>query len=46
VLLVAAHRMLRRVVRGQDARPMQLFHLSNSYLAFVFSAVAIGAFIR
>jgi protoheme IX farnesyltransferase len=46
VLLVAAHRVLRRTGRGMDARPMQLFHLSNSYLAFVFVAVALDTFLR
>ena len=46
VLLVASHRLLTRTRRGLDARPMQLFHLSNSYLAFVFVAVAVGAFYR
>jgi protoheme IX farnesyltransferase len=46
VLLVGAHRLLRRTVRGQNAKPMQLFHLSNSYLAFVFVAVAVDTFVR
>ena len=45
-LLAAAHRLLHRTVRGLDAKPMQLFHLSNSYLAFVFVAVAIDTFAR
>ena len=31
---------------GQDAKPMRLFHLSNSYLAFVFVAVALDTFVR
>ena len=31
---------------GADAKPMQLFHLSNSYLAFVFVAVAVDTFVR
>jgi protoheme IX farnesyltransferase len=46
VLLAGAHRLLRRTARGADARPMQLFHLSNSYLAFVFVAVALDTFLR
>ncbi|MDT4936605.1 MAG: heme o synthase [Pseudonocardiales bacterium] len=46
VLLVGAHRLLRRTVRGENAKPMQLFHLSNSYLAFVFVAVALDTFVR
>ena len=32
--------------RPSTARPMRLFHLSNSYLAFVFVAVAIDTFVR
>jgi protoheme IX farnesyltransferase len=46
VLLVGAHLLLRRTVRGQNPKPMQLFHLSNSYLAFVFVAVALDTFVR
>jgi protoheme IX farnesyltransferase len=46
VLLVGAHGLLRRTVRGTNPRPMQLFHLSNSYLAFVFVAVALDTFVR
>jgi heme o synthase len=45
-LLVAAHQLLRRTQRGENAKPMQLFHLSNSYLAFVFVAVALDTFVR
>ena len=32
--------------RRRGAKPMQFFHLSNSYLAFVFVAVAIDTFVR
>jgi protoheme IX farnesyltransferase len=46
VLLVGAHRLLRRTRRGENAKPMQLFHLSNSYLAFVFVAIALDTFVR
>ncbi|MCU1659174.1 MAG: protoheme farnesyltransferase, partial [Pseudonocardiales bacterium] len=46
VLLVAAHRLLARTRRGENAKPMQLFHLSNSYLAFVFVAIALDTFAR
>ncbi len=45
-LLVAAHGLQRRTVTGKDPKPMQLFHLSNSYLAFLFVAVAIDTFIH
>jgi heme o synthase len=46
VLLVAAHRLLIQIRRGRAGRPMQFFHLSNSYLAFVFVAVAVDTFVR
>ena len=46
VLLVGAHRLFARTRAGLDGKPMQLFHLSNSYLAFVFVAVAIDTFCR
>jgi protoheme IX farnesyltransferase len=45
VLLVGAHRLYRDTVRG-TAKPMLFFHLSNSYLAFVFVAVAVDTFVR
>ena len=45
-LLVAAHQLYNRVKAGQDAKPMSLFHLSNSYLAFVFVAIAVDTFVR
>jgi protoheme IX farnesyltransferase len=45
-LLVGAHRLLRRTGRGENAKPMELFHLSNSYLAFVFVAIAVDTFLR
>jgi heme o synthase len=46
VLLVNAHRLLARTRAGLDGKPMRLFHLSNSYLAFLFVAVAIDTFAR
>lgn len=45
-LLVAAHRLYHRTVHGQDPKPMQLFHLSNSYLAFIFVAMAVDTFLH
>ncbi len=45
-LLVAAHRLYVQTRSGGPANPMQLFHLSNSYLAFVFVAVAVDTFVR
>jgi protoheme IX farnesyltransferase len=46
VLLAGAHRLHARTVRGGKATPMAFFHLSNSYLAFVFVAVALDTFLR
>ncbi|HET9876167.1 MAG TPA: heme o synthase [Mycobacterium sp.] len=45
VFLVEAHRLHRRVVRGEDARPMVLFHASITYLALLFAAVAVSQFV-
>ncbi len=45
-LLVEAHRLYAAVRRGEAGKPMRLFHLSNSYLAFLFVAVAVDTFLR
>jgi protoheme IX farnesyltransferase len=45
-LLVEAHRLYAATRRGEAGKPMRLFHLSNSYLAFVFVAVAVDTFLR
>jgi protoheme IX farnesyltransferase len=46
-LLGSAHRLLAHTRRDANAKAaMQLFHLSNSYLAFVFVAVAVDTFVR
>jgi protoheme IX farnesyltransferase len=45
--LLSAHRLLARTRAGSNAKAaIQLFHLSNSYLAFVFVAVAVDTFVR
>ncbi|HEX2904288.1 MAG TPA: heme o synthase [Jatrophihabitans sp.] len=44
-LVAEAHRLLAAVRRGDKGKPMRLFHLSNSYLAFVFVAVAVDTFV-
>ncbi len=44
--LAAAHGLLARVRRGQEPRALRLFHLSNSYLALLFVAVAVDALVR
>jgi protoheme IX farnesyltransferase len=46
VLIVAAHRLYWQTTRGDRPKPMAFFHLSNSYLAFVFVAVAVDTFVR
>ena len=46
VLLAEAHRLYAATKRGEAGKPMRLFHLSNSYLAFVFVAVAVDTFVR
>jgi heme o synthase len=46
-LVVAAHRLYLRTRAGANAKAaMQLFHLSNSYLAFLFVAVAVDTLVR
>ena len=45
--LVSAHRLLARTRAGSNAKAaMQMFHMSNSYLAFLFVAVAVDTFLR
>ncbi|MBL7499941.1 protoheme IX farnesyltransferase [Frankia sp. CNm7] len=43
--LLEAHRMTRRIARGEQARPMRLFHYSITYLTLLFVAVAISPLI-
>jgi protoheme IX farnesyltransferase len=43
--LVEAHRLHRRVLRGDAARPIALFHLSITYLTLLFAAVAVSQFV-
>jgi protoheme IX farnesyltransferase len=43
--IVEAHRLHRRVLRGEAARPMVLFHASITYLALLFAAVAVSQFV-
>jgi protoheme IX farnesyltransferase len=43
--IVEAHRLHRRVLRGEAARPMTLFHASITYLALLFAAVAVSQFV-
>jgi protoheme IX farnesyltransferase len=41
--VVMAHRLYASVRRGAQASPMRLFHLSNTYLALVFVAIAVDS---
>jgi protoheme IX farnesyltransferase len=43
--LLEAHRLHRRVLRGEEARPLVLFHASITYLALLFAAVAVSQFV-
>ncbi|CUU55838.1 protoheme IX farnesyltransferase [Parafrankia irregularis] len=40
-----AHRMVARAHRGEDIRPMRLFHMSISYLTLLFAALAAAALV-
>ncbi|HEV7654863.1 MAG TPA: heme o synthase [Mycobacteriales bacterium] len=44
--LLAAHQLLARVGRGEAAKALPLFHLSNTYLAVLFVGVAVDALVR
>jgi protoheme IX farnesyltransferase len=46
VFLWAAHDLLTRVMRGEAARPMVLFHWSITYLSLLFLAVAADALLQ
>ncbi|MDT7665679.1 MAG: heme o synthase, partial [Pseudonocardiales bacterium] len=41
--VVMAHRLHATVRAGGEARPMRLFHLSNTYLCGLFITVAVDA---
>src|SRR4051812_459788 len=40
-----AHRLLRRIRRGLETRPMQLFHISISYLALLSVAIIVDVLV-
>jgi protoheme IX farnesyltransferase len=44
--LFEAHRLLAANRRGEAGKPMRLFHFSNSYLAFIFVAIAVDTLVR
>jgi protoheme IX farnesyltransferase len=43
--LLEAHKLLRRIKRELDIKPMQLFHVSISYLALLSVAIIVDVFI-
>jgi heme o synthase len=43
--IVEAHRLLRRIKRGGETKPMQLFHVSISYLALLSVAIVVDAIV-
>jgi protoheme IX farnesyltransferase len=43
--VVEAHRLLGRIRRGDEARPMQLFHISISYLALLSVGVIVDVLV-
>jgi protoheme IX farnesyltransferase len=46
LFVLAAHTMSGRIRRGEPARPMRLFHWSNTYLTIIFVAIAVDALLR
>ncbi len=44
-LIVEAHRLLARIKRGGETKPMQLFHVSISYLALLSVAIIVDAIV-
>ena len=43
--IVEAHRLLRRIRGGGETKPMQLFHVSISYLALLSVAIVVDAIV-
>jgi protoheme IX farnesyltransferase len=43
--VVEAHRLLRRIKRGGETKPMQLFHVSISYLALLSVAIVVDVLV-
>jgi protoheme IX farnesyltransferase len=44
MFLREAHQLQGRVARGENPKPMRLFHWSITYLTLLFAAVAVGQF--
>jgi protoheme IX farnesyltransferase len=45
MFLRESHQLQARVARGENPRPMRLFHWSITYLTFLFLAIAVGQFV-
>ncbi len=45
LFVLESHKLLGRVNRGEDPKPMRLFHWSTSYLTLLFLALAIDSFL-
>ena len=45
-LVAETHALYGRIRRGQNVRPMRLFHWSTTYLTIVFVAIAVDALLR
>jgi protoheme IX farnesyltransferase len=43
--IVESNRLLRRITRGGETKPMQLFHVSISYLALLSVAIVVDAIV-
>ncbi|GAB3659804.1 protoheme IX farnesyltransferase [Glycomyces tarimensis] len=45
LFVLEAHKLLGRVDRGEDPKPMRLFHWSTSYLTLLFLTLAVDSFL-
>lgn len=45
LFVLEAHKLLGRVNRGEEPKPMRLFHWSTSYLTLLFLALAVDSFL-
>ncbi|WP_084546375.1 heme o synthase [Glycomyces arizonensis] len=45
LFVLESHKLLARVNRGEDPKPMRLFHWSTSYLTLLFLALAVDSFL-
>jgi protoheme IX farnesyltransferase len=45
LFVLESHKLLARVNRGEDPKPMRLFHWSTSYLTLLFLALAADSFL-